>query len=795
MKRTYLWLILTLLAVSCYSQIINIPDQNFKNKLLAANSANSTAFNFSGQACVIDTNGNGEIELSEAILIMHLNLNNSNITSLTGIQGFEALESLNCSFNQLTALNVSNIPSLEFLNCNNNSIEVLELAGDNITVLQCNNNLLTVLDATNVYGALYCANNLLTSLIVSDTLIEGTCANNQLATMDLSGMSECDFSLSNNLLTSVDLSGIDLFNLNLSNNLLTDGNFLFGPNSTVALNISSNLFTNVTIQAGDLNGFQCNNNSALTTIDFSGISGYTDYVIMTNNPSLQYINFKNGISDFDDVFGEVSWDLSGNNAVQYVCDDSVTTYLQTNLPSAQITTYCSFTPGGNYNTIAGSIHLDIEGNGCDASDAVAPNIALGLSNGTSLGNTYSNSVGNYQSYVASGDQTVTPQFENPYYIFSPASFTSSFTGFGNTQTADFCLSPNGIHNDLQITIAPITNASPGFNANYKLICQNRGTTIQSGSITLTYNDAVADFISSSPTTATQSTGIATWNFANLQPLAMTEILVTMHINPPTAVPPVNNGDILNFTASAISDATEETPADNNTVLNQYVVGSEDPNDKTVTEGSTIDVSQLDNYLHYVIRFQNVGSAPAVNIVVKDMLSANLDVSTLQMVSASHPYRSTLTAGNKLEFFFEDIDLPSSDADEAASHGYIAFKIKPVEGATIGTTIENRADIYFDFNFPIATNTVNTIVTQLGYNTFNVPTFTLYPNPASQSVSINCQSLNSVKIYDIIGQTIKSIQCEQPVNVLTVDISDLAIGTYFIKSVAGMKTQTGKLIKI
>ena len=48
------------------SQIITIPDANFKAKLLQASPANMIAYNYSNDFITIDANGDGEIQLSEA---------------------------------------------------------------------------------------------------------------------------------------------------------------------------------------------------------------------------------------------------------------------------------------------------------------------------------------------------------------------------------------------------------------------------------------------------------------------------------------------------------------------------------------------------------------------------------------------------------------------------------------------------------------------------------------------------------------------------------------------------------
>ena len=84
-----LFFILFFLTGIANAQIVNIPDANFKAKLLEADVTNNIAGNLK-----IDTNDNGEIEVSEAVLITMLNLSNSSISNLTGIQDFINLQSL-----------------------------------------------------------------------------------------------------------------------------------------------------------------------------------------------------------------------------------------------------------------------------------------------------------------------------------------------------------------------------------------------------------------------------------------------------------------------------------------------------------------------------------------------------------------------------------------------------------------------------------------------------------------------------------------------------------------------------
>jgi uncharacterized repeat protein (TIGR01451 family) len=139
-----------------------------------------------------------------------------------------------------------------------------------------------------------------------------------------------------------------------------------------------------------------------------------------------------------------------------------------------------------------------------------------------------------------------------------------------------------------------------------------------------------------------------------------------------------------------------------------IVDSFDPNDKAV---SPIGITE-NNYvkpnteLEYKIRFQNMGTAEAVNIVVVDTLSQHLDLTTFQMMSASHTYKLKFERVNDKQvafWTFTDINLPAKSVNEPASHGYIKFKIKHLPTIAEGTIIKNFADIYFDYNEPVRTN--------------------------------------------------------------------------------------------
>jgi hypothetical protein len=91
---------------SSFSQIVNIPDANFKNVLVNLNVTDS---NGDGSLNAdVDINNDGEIQNSEALLISNLQLPSfQNIISLAGLQSFTNLITFSAVYN-----NIVNVPML-----------------------------------------------------------------------------------------------------------------------------------------------------------------------------------------------------------------------------------------------------------------------------------------------------------------------------------------------------------------------------------------------------------------------------------------------------------------------------------------------------------------------------------------------------------------------------------------------------------------------------------------------------------------------------------------------------------
>lgn len=796
MKKFYFFFFLFTIF-SGKAQIVNIPDANFKAKLLQSSPENQIVYSFDYGYVKIDANDDGEIQVSEAIIVSELNLSNSNIIDLTGIDSFVNLYSLNVENNQLTSLSIANNIQLISLNASHNLLNSLNV---NFNQLQ----------PTDIEGYLNLSYNNFTTLTLEDAYFvnEIDLRNNQLTELTINNVQAGSLFAPNNNLTSVHFQSSFFNFLGISNNNI-NSSIVTGNVDVDVLNLGNNAIDFIPDAVHANNVHYSSNN---TSVDFGNFKTIYDCephemgeIHIVNCPNLQTVIFKNGFNHTEITCedGNTSTQVPTLNLnitncpnLSFICvDEEEQPFIQARINQlglqnqVQVNSYCSFVPGGEYFDIQGTITFDSNSNGCDVDDILFPNLKFSISDGTNTGTFIANNSGNYQIPVQSGTHTITPDIENPnYFSFSPLSATITFPTEASPFTQNFCVIPNGVHNDLEVTILPIGIALPGFDANYKIVYKNKGNQISSGTVSLSYNDALMDLVNTNPINSSSATNILSWDYTNLNPFEIREIIVVFNINAPTETPAVNNGDLLTFTSS-ISFDSDETPNDNSFILAQTVVNSFDPNDKTCLEGTKITPSMVGEYVHYVIRFENTGTASAENIVVADVIDGTkFELESLIPLQSSHDFYTKInnTTG-KVEFIFENINLTF---DDATNDGYVAFKIRTKPTLIVGDTFSNTANIYFDYNFPITTNTTTTTVALLSNQDFDFRNyFSLYPNPTKNILTItnNQQiSISSLSIYNSMGQLIEVITTPNE----TIDVSNLQAGIYYLKLITdkGMTTQ-------
>ena len=365
------------------------------------------------------------------------------------------------------------------------------------------------------------------------------------------------------------------------------------------------------------------------------------------------------------------------------------------------------------HSIQGKVTYDENADNCVTSTYTPTNIQV-KSTASSTGNIYfsnTNSLGNY-GFTFDETGSVTTEIPNALITSNPVNYSNTFTAPQTISNQNFCINSTIAGPDVEVVIVPTTDARPGFNSAYSIVFTNNGDTATSGSIDFSYDNTLVNHLSSSPTEDASTLNSLSWNYLNLLPFETRVINVFFNINTP---PTVNNGDILLFDAT-INPIADANPANNTFNLQQITIGSYDPNDATVLQGPFITSAQAADDLYFRIRFQNTGTASAININVNTVLDTDIDWSTFMPIYGSHNYTVSVNGG-VVNFKFDNINLADSTSDEPNSHGLVVFKAKTVSGFAVGDIVECKADIYFDYNLPIITNTATTQINPLTATTY------------------------------------------------------------------------------
>lgn len=246
-----------------WSQNTAIPDPNFEQALIDLSLDTAP---IDGLVPTVNINSVGD-----------LNVSGKNISDLTGIEDFTSLTVLNCSDNNITNLNLAGNSLLSELYCSNNLLNSLDISLlPDLKILWCDNNQLGSLDVTQ---------NL--------NLISLLCNDNALSTLNIAplvNLSVLDFGFNN--ISVIDLSNnINLTTLICRRNNLTDLDVSMATklttlwcddNKLTVLDTSNNIRLNDLSCVFNLIGnLDLSKNTALTRVDCS-------------NNLLCTLNLKNG---------------------------------------------------------------------------------------------------------------------------------------------------------------------------------------------------------------------------------------------------------------------------------------------------------------------------------------------------------------------------------------------------------------------------------------------------------------------------------------------------------------------
>ena len=238
-------------------------------------------------------------------------------------------------------------------------------------------------------------------------------------------------------------------------------------------------------------------------------------------------------------------------------------------------------------------------------------------------------------------------------------------------------------------------------------------------------------------------------------------------------------------------------------------GSFDPNDK---QGFPVGYAvphyiERGTDIEYLIRFQNTGTDTAFTVVIRDTLSPFLDPTSIEWGSASHPMRAELYGTGIVKFTFDQIMLPDSNVNEPASHGFVKFRISQRPNLPLGTFIQNKAAIYFDFNEPIITNTtfhtiglnfieVDIIGSSSNFGSEELPWVHVYPNPFTEQATFELKNIPAndfvFHLYDGRGKAIEASPFSG--NSFQFDRGGLPAGVYFFQIQSeGQLISSGKVL--
>ncbi len=270
----YLWFPLLLSG-----QYTMIPDPNFEQVLIDMN---------------VDDTLDGRVLTASIDTVRQLQLSYKNISDLTGIQDFSALEVLSAAWTPLTRLEISNLNQLNAVYLEYSNLNQLLITGcPQLEVLSCHDNFI---DNINITG-----NTNLKYLYIF---------NNQITQIDLStNISLVNFIAFNNLLASLDFS-----------------NHVFLEDILVYNNDLSHL--TLPLQ-GLLTQLVCADNPQLSGyLDLSWASNLNQIVI--DNTAIEKLNIRNGNNPF-------VLQMSADNCNDLTCvvvDDSTATYINNwNIPN------------------------------------------------------------------------------------------------------------------------------------------------------------------------------------------------------------------------------------------------------------------------------------------------------------------------------------------------------------------------------------------------------------------------------------------------------------------------------
>ncbi len=308
---------------------------------------------------------------------------------------------------------------------------------------------------------------------------------------------------------------------------------------------------------------------------------------------------------------------------------------------------------------------------------------------------------------------------------------------------------------------------------------NNYCTPTNGTVILSHSSRYSYFTATPAPSSTTATSI-TWNISALtgQADSLAHIYYWLEAYSGYLLP----GDTTNSIVTIIPTTGDADTTNNIAVRVDTVRAGYDPNSMEVTPAYH---TTSGTKLQYTIHFENTGNDTAHNIYVMDTLSDDVDISSYNIVAASHTmFLTKLKSGghNILKFDFPVINLLDS-SHHCLCDGMVTYTIKSKAGLPDCHHIYNRAGIYFDVNPVVMTNTADNVIgcwpSSVGNLQFKVSSPHVYPNPAYDVLNVETEG-TAIASYTITN-SVGSVVLTNAINtkLAQVNIKALPSGLYFI----------------
>lgn len=438
--------------------------------------------------------------------------------------------------------------------------------------------------------------------------------------------------------------------------------------------------------------------------------------------------------------------------------------------------------GVDCGTVSGTVYIDNDQD-CvqDPLEVPVPYRVMEIQTGPQYAIT--DDAGHYSRNLLNGAYTIIPAGSDLFPI-CPVVQPVPFTIADDAAVIDIADSST-VPLDVQVTAAS-SAARPGFIHSVWSHVGNLSAQL-SGPVTVTATfDPAMSLINAAPMPTTVNGNVLTWELPALA--AYQNVNIVMQLQVPADAGLI--GQPFAHTISASQPLPEQSLLNNTALEDGVITGSYDPNDKTArTSTGWSDVSYYldqDQWIDYVIRFQNTGTDTAFTVVITDTLAAELDMGSFQQGLASHPFSLTFKDDRVVEWRFENVLLPDSGTNEPASHGLVTFRIKPAAGLLPGAVMSNVANIFFDFNEPVITQpSVLVAEFSTGMSNGTKKPLRLLPNPAKDHLLLlMAEGMDrSFTLHAVDGRAV-NVDARWTAQGLELDIAALVPGLYVVRTAQG-----------